>query len=110
MAIKFYEFSFTNESNRSGRLSLEAPAGQSVLDLPFNPGSLLKLDPFVEDADSARLIFSVRNGDNFSELTFDTQINATHDSNPLLNYLTALRFQFVDDKGIMSVDTECEPK
>lgn len=110
MSIQFSEFSLVNESNRSGNLSLEAPTGQSVLEFPLSPGMLLKLNPFVEDADSARLIFSISNGDNFSELTFETQINATHDGSCLRNYLTALRFQFVDDRGIMSVDTECQPK
>lgn len=106
MAIRFSEFSFRNESNRSGGFVLEVPTGENVLEFPFNPGAFLKLDPRVEGAESARLKILIGKGPNFEELTFEPQIIASSEGNALRNYITALRFQFVDDTSTLSVDTE----
>jgi hypothetical protein len=110
MTIQFSEFSFSNQSNRSGRFVLEAPIGQNVLEFPFNPGAFLKLNPDVEAAESARLAIFIRKGETLSELNFEPQINASYEGGALQNYVTALRFEFVDDAAKLSVDTECTAK
>lgn len=110
MTIQFSEFSSNNGSNRSGKFILEAPVGQNLLEFPFNPGAYLKLNPSVEDAESVRLTVLIRKGENFSELYFEPQINASYEGGLLQTYLTALNLEFVDDNAKLSLDTECALK
>jgi hypothetical protein len=109
MPVKFTEFWFTVQSERNGTFALEAPIGTMVLEnFPFNPGAIVKLDPHVENADSARLIVSIKKDGTVSQLVVEPQTSVVHQGATLQNYIAALHFEFSDQRILVSARTECE--
>src|SRR5262245_42894623 len=107
MPVKFSEFSLNNVSPLAGTFDLEAPIGKKtrIWDMPLQPGASYKWSAVADDAPSARLIISTKDGD---KLIIDPGASVTYKASLLPSYITTFRVEFSDYTAKMSVESQFE--